>query len=694
MKKLNHILQWDNFYLEGFAIVLFLLSLFHTWLFVGMALYVYWQRRVIKYPVLLVALFLLVIRFYAFELKEIPKQIRQEVKIVQIQSYTYSDLVTIKSSGQKYQFNSAIDKYQVGDILYIDAAVSEYRGQTIPFGFNLKTYKLSRNIRGHLDVNQISKVGEFYSIYELREQLDKKLSSYENSNYLKAFILGENSFSSEQKTVYRDLGILFLFTISGLHIYAFLVVIKKIFFYLSLPMVTQKVLTYLILGVFLYLNAFSISVMRIFLMFLLYDLSKKCQLGFSKLDNIHFVFLLMLMINIHWIYHLGLIITYLILVFLFLMMFHYQGLVGYFKRLIITLIIFAVLLPFTLKVSPLMVLLLPVIVLVLTGPLFLLSIAIVMVPELEFVFNIAIDYFEGIMKFIQTRNETLFLPALSFPFLVLYYLLLIHVFKARELIILVKRLLLIVLLFSFFVFDHQVQQTTKLYMIDVGQGDSFLLQSPTCVILIDSYKHTLPLLNDLGIYHLDYLILTHADNDHIKEAESIVNNISIGYVVLNPYDEYPDYNASIIRAKTDDKIMCGEYELFFFGPIRKYDSKNDNSLVFQILIGSKTFLFTGDIEFLAEMELVEKYQYRLKSDVLKVSHHGSSTSTHKIFLDNVDPEISLISASDDNRFGFPNQDVISRLMANQITIYRTDLMGTVVYKYQSNKEKWEFYLPF
>ncbi len=644
--------------------------------------------------VLLIGISLLTIRYYAFTQQEIPEYIKAEVKVTSIQTYTYSDLIIVRDGGKIYQFSAAIDQYKIGDILQIEAQVEPFRGKTIPYGFNLNNFKLSRNIKGSLEIEKVRKTGESASFYALREEVSQKLETYENSVYLKAFILGENSFSSEQKTVYRDLGILFLFTVSGLHIYTFLTIAKKVFFYLNLTAKTQKIATYLILGVFLYLNAFSMSLMRIFLMYVFYDLSKKYELQFTKLDVIHFVFFVMLMINIYWIYHLGLVITYLILVFLFLMQFSYIGLTGYFKRLVIALIIFAILLPFTLRISVLMILLLPLIVVILTIPLFLMAIIIVFIPELEVVFNLLVTYFEILVTYIQNKNITLYLPALSFPFMVIYYSVLIYVFRSREIITLVKRVFLFVLLFSFFIFDYQIKQTTKVYMIDVGQGDSFLVHTPTCTMLIDSYQYVLPFLNDLGVYHLDYLILTHADNDHIKEAASIVDNIFVGAVLINPYDDYPRYNAKTVMISSDDVITCGNYTLVFLGPIREYESRNNNSLVFQIEIDYLTFLFTGDIELEAEQDLVEKYRYRLDSDILKVAHHGSSTSSQKDFLYYANPKVALISASDNNRFGFPHQDVLSRFMLQQVIIYRTDQLGTVIYSSTNKKGKWVYYAPF
>jgi competence protein ComEC len=107
-----------------------------------------------------------------------------------------------------------------------------------------------------------------------------------------------------------------------------------------------------------------------------------------------------------------------------------------------------------------------------------------------------------------------------------------------------------------------------------------------------------------------------------------------------------------------------------------------------------TYLFTGDIEHDAEIDLIHHYGYSLKSDVLKIGHHGSSTSTSEIFLSYVNPRFAIISLSLKNRYGFPDQEVINRLIRYDVTIYRTDLHGTILNIYSKKKSKWMFHLPF
>jgi len=694
LKKLNHILLWDDYFIEGYALFLMLLGFFHPWIFIIFSIYIYWQRKTIKIPLILIGSFLIIVRFYYFENQQVPQTIHGKAKIVEITSYEYSDLIVVKYQNTKYQAFVDIDIYQLCDYVILDAEVKQFRDQTIPFGFNQKDYYLSHNIRGYLEISSIVFDSHSFSFFSAREALDQYISKFQSQTYIKALILGEKSFSEEQTDTYRNLGILYLFTVSGLHIYALMIVINKIFFYFSLSEKKQFHLTVIIYLLILYLNAFSMSILRIVLIFVLQSIFKKFKIDLMRLDIIHLSFFIMLIFKIEWIYHLGFLMIFIILNFIHLMSHVLSKYKGYFKRVYFSTVIILSILPFQSTVSPFVIFLLPIFIGFITGPIYFLSLLTLFIPELDQLLFELIRLFESFIMVIDQKNFSIALPTLPVYCIVLYYVLLIILFRAPDYRHIIKRSTIIILLFSYFIFDINISQDIKLYMIDVGQGDSILIESPTCNLVIDIYQNVLPLINRLGIYQLDLLILTHSDNDHVMEAQSIIDHINVKRIIINPYSPYDIEHKQQSMMKSDDYLKCGDFELAFFGPIRSYDNANNNSLVFKINIGAQSFLFTGDIETEAEYDLVNKYGYQLKSDVIKVPHHGSITSTSEDFINMVDPKTALISLDENNRFGFPNQEVINRLMINQVDIYRTDQMGTICYTYHQKKGKWSFYLPF
>ncbi|MBU1142165.1 MAG: ComEC/Rec2 family competence protein [Firmicutes bacterium] len=624
---------------------------------------------------------------------DVPDRIQGEARVIEINENLYSDTLTIKYKYMKFNMQAKKDTFFLGDIIYIDADVKNYRKDTIPFGFNSKTYYMSQGIHGYLDIHEVSFVKSSFSLYTFRDHLINLVSTLDSGVFMKALLFGEKEFSIEQSTLYKDLGIMYLLTVSGMHVYMLFLLLDKILFYLSVNEKTRhtvKIVTYIIL---LYLNLFSIGVLRLFIIYILEIPNKKYQWMFSKLDLMTFTFIIMLVTNIYLIYHLGFLITYLILNFLYLMEFRYRGYDGYLKRFIITSIIFIVVLPFNRLFSPLMILISPLIIGLVTGPLYLGSIATLFIPELDRVMIKVIHSFEYLMTFLNQKNISIHLPALTTFQLFIYFLIVILLFRSNKVIEFFSRIIFLSLLFIGIIFYRKTIESV--IFLDVGQGDATIILSSGCVVVIDSFTNTESYLKNQGIYSIDYLILTHSDFDHTKEAGSIIDRMNVKNIVLSSYDQsYDSYPGKKIYVKSGDQIQCNALTLNVLGPIRSYPSSNDNSIVLQTKIGNLTYLLTGDIELDAEMDLIHHYGYHLKSDVFKVPHHGSPSSTSFEFLHYVSPSISILSLGYENKFGFPSPKVIERLLQYQSIIYRTDIQGSIIYTPSKKKEKWGLVLPF
>jgi len=236
----------------------------------------------------------------------------------------------------------------------------------------------------------------------------------------------------------------------------------------------------------------------------------------------------------------------------------------------------------------------------------------------------------------------------------------------------------------------------NVHFIDVGQGDSILIQVNSKNLLIDSGPSAskdklVKYLNSLKISKLDYIIATHPHEDHIGNMSYIIDN----FEVLNFYAPKVNSNTKAFETMVESlvikdlkikvlkpnikSIYLGENtKVDVFSPIsNEYENLNNFSSIIKISYGTTSFLFTGDSEELSEKEVLTQ-GYDLKSDVLKVGHHGSSSSTSKRFLDAVDPYIAVISVGKDNSYGHPSQEVLSRL--KDLTIYQTDLDGNILIK--------------
>lgn len=234
------------------------------------------------------------------------------------------------------------------------------------------------------------------------------------------------------------------------------------------------------------------------------------------------------------------------------------------------------------------------------------------------------------------------------------------------------------------------------HYINVGQGDSILLQSNGKNLLIDtgsksSKKDLFHYLEKTGIKNLDYIVATHPHEDHIGNMGYIINKYGIVENLYAPkkVSTSASYKAMISAlTHADKKITVAKPGISFhlgddvlckiIAPNNSnYDNINNYSVVLKVTFGKTSFLFTGDAENISEKEILEK-NHDINVDVLKVGHHGSKTSTSDNFLKAVSPKIAIISCGDGNEYGHPHQEIIEKLEKNNISIFRTDIEGSIV----------------
>ena len=205
------------------------------------------------------------------------------------------------------------------------------------------------------------------------------------------------------------------------------------------------------------------------------------------------------------------------------------------------------------------------------------------------------------------------------------------------------------------------------------------------------------LLKSLGYSHIDYLILTHGDYDHMGEAINLVNNLKVEKVIFN-CGEFNELEQELIRVLDKKKIpyySCikglniDDNKLYFLNN-QDYGNENDNSSVIYTELNDYKFLFMGDASVEVEENLIEKYNLQ-DIDVLKVGHHGSKTSSGKYFIDEINPKYSIISVGKNNRYGHPNDSVLDNLYDSKI--YRTDQDGSIMFKLKNNKLEIETCTP-
>lgn len=313
--------------------------------------------------------------------------------------------------------------------------------------------------------------------------------------------------------------------------------------------------------------------------------------------------------------------------------------------------------------------------------------------------------------------NNILVPTPSLLNIIIYYLILVIIIyfynnkkltlarkvkKAKFKVIMVS-LIIFILLFSNFKIPFK--KDFEIQFLDVGQGDcSLITTAENKNILIDGGKGIgdeydygenviAPYLLDHGIISVDYIIVSHFDSDHVGGLFYIIEKFKVKNIIIGQqgelYDNLVEFlklkkqkNINLIVLKAGDNLKLDnktKIEVLFPNPTHEIleNKINNNSLVFKLYYNNFSILFTGDIEEEAEKTLVDLYGLKLKSDILKVAHHGSKTSSTEELINFVKPKIALIGVGENNTFGHPNGIVLERLKSVNSKIFRTDKDGEI-----------------
>lgn len=232
----------------------------------------------------------------------------------------------------------------------------------------------------------------------------------------------------------------------------------------------------------------------------------------------------------------------------------------------------------------------------------------------------------------------------------------------------------------------------EIYYLNVGQGDASVVLCDGKAMLIDGGNKNqsnliYSFLKSHDINHLDYIIASHPDADHVGGLPGALNYATVGKafctVTQHDTDAFGDFvkylakqNVQITVPDAGDKYSLGSAHFTVLYPQKGCFKSSNTSLVIRIEYGDTSFLFTGDAETDDEKLLLES-GCPLKSTVLKVAHHGSNSSTSYHFLYCVDPEYAVISVGKSNSYGHPSEEVLSRLRDAGVTSFRTDMQGDI-----------------
>ena len=591
-------------------------------------------------------------------------------------------------------------KIKLGQTVYLEGVMKEPSQNTNKYLFNYKKYLLSKKIYYTFTIKKID-INENISMqYKIKNSLIDRIEKL-NSPYLYAFILGDTSFiESSIKSTYQSNGISHLLAISGMHItllfstiYRLLEKIKRTKF--------NILFVFILLFFYLFLVNFTPSSIRAGLMFIVLLLFKKMK----SYKVLIFIFALLISINPYYVYNIGFLLSFIVSFYILLFNDLIKG--NYFQKLLMTsLISFIASMPVIIynynSINLLSVFLNLIFVPFVTYLVFPLS-----VVSLLFECSSMYIFFTGIME-----NLSLFFDKLSIciilgdigAFIIIYVVIGIFVLYKMKM---GKYGYLLIYFVALFIHFNIHTMNPTITMFDVGQGDSILVEFPNNKgnILIDtggSYTEkwkktnyslaqniTIPYLKKKGIKKLDYLILTHGDYDHMGESINLVENFKVEKVIFN-CGEFNDLEKELIKVLEKKKIkyyscikeLNIDNNKLYFLQTKEYDNENDNSNVIYTELDGYKFMFMGDAGVEKEKDILNKYNIS-GIDVLKIGHHGSKTSSSKEFINEINPNYSIISVGKNNRYGHPNKEVLNNLSDSKI--YRTDQDGSIMFKIKKYK---------
>ncbi|MBE6139726.1 MAG: DNA internalization-related competence protein ComEC/Rec2 [Firmicutes bacterium] len=621
-------------------------------------------------------------------------------------------ILTIKDKENilAYYYNET--DINLGDKVKIIGTLNKLSSNTNFNLFNYKNYMLSKNTHFNMNVDNIILIEKNKNIfYKMKTYLINRIKNIKKHEYLNTFILGDSSYIDDTLLEsYRINGISHLFSVSGMHITLLSSITLAI-----LNKIKKKYINYLFVILFLlfymFLTNFTPSVIRATCLFIFLSLNKVLKLNLTTSKILLIILMFNLIINPYNIYNVGFKFSYIISLYLVAFSKIISRYKNYIVRTLVTSSIsFLSSIPilinnyFSINIMTTLnnVMFVPLISIII----FPFSLIVLLIPKLDFIYELMINILEKLSLFVTNFKIEIIFSKVNIFIIILYYLIitlvLYKIYKRKY-----KYIFLIIIVLFIHTNINYIKNNPYITFIDVGQGDSAFIHLPYNKgnILIDTggkynydtSKDIISYLKSEGIKNIDFLLISHGDYDHMGEAINLVNNFKVEKVIFN-CGPYNDLEKDLIKVLDKEKIkyyscikeLNIDKKKLYFLQTKEYDNENDNSNVIYTELDGYRFMFMGDASSTTEKEILNKYNL-LDIDVLKVGHHGSRTSSSKEFINEINPNYSVISVGKNNRYGHPNKEVLDNLENSKI--YRTDQDGSIMFKIKNNKLKIETCSP-
>lgn len=562
---------------------------------------------------------------------------------------------------------------EVGDILNIKGYISNIDFETLESAFNFEEYLFNKGIRKQVKVSDESYI--FKMLLRLSENKERFLNNFDENtkNLIDALLFNNKNSESEAILNFKELSLFILISTSGIYLNLIKRGLYNLFF-LVFDEKKSKALTFI--SMFYYLcHVFNkISVRKFVYLESIKLVNKKKISHFDLLSILGFI---MLLLNYHYAYDLGFILTFGFSFFAYYLNIVFVNKKGFIRKIIYLFFFLLIMVPFSIHMNheiSIFSLLFQLILSPITSIFFIISLISFHIIPFTFLLNPLGELLTYLSRLFSYIDVNIYFDDNSSVFIIFYYLILLIVFyfyETKNKTLLISSSLVLASFVSIKALPIKSFYENSVTFLNVGQGDACVIRNKNKVIMIDSggsltydiaRNSLINYFKKEQIYKIDYFFGSHSDFDHVGALSSLKELIKIDNILIGKF------KSSI---KVGDIVFTNLNNFSF-------DNDNDNSSVIKFSFLNKVFLFTGDIGSNVEYKMIAN-NINFDCDILKISHHGSKYSSTIEFLTLASPNDAIISVGKNNNYDHPHEEVINRLKYLNINVLRTDKIGSIKY---------------
>lgn len=676
-------------------ILLIALSFVNIFYVIGLILYLIYlimHRFLNKEMIILGIVFILIFCFRYTRSSSIDTSVETlELNIVECEG---KDTYTKYKCKYKREY---VIVYDYSSETYIPGDVVEFKGTINKVSnfsdFDYVSYMKSGRTYVTLRSNESNKITHknnfSYYKYKIRSFYKNKFDEL-TYTYFDSLVFGTSISDDNLSDNISKMQISYLFAISGFHISLIALILDKILSQIIKDEAKRDIVLVSIIFLYSSLCNFQVGVMRAFLALLLKKINRYKSLSLTNLDVFSLSFLILIFINPLYIFKTGFKYSFIASLFIILGNTLINTKNKVINAYLLTILCFLSTMPLTInlnnEINLLAIILGPIYVFLFSYVIMPIIYLLLLIPFISSNIFILFDVFSNFISYFASFDSFIIrVRSLNAIEIIIYYVLFFLVLVGFETIKHRKEYIIIFSTYLFIIFFININTLTTVEMINVGQGDSFLIRDKDKTMCVDSYSTNVSYIMNKGIKTIDILLITHSDNDHIGSAVELCTKFDVKKVIFNKYEE--STISKEITELVDDVSYLGVGDTFYFnnhiahvlGPSINIDT-NNNSLVFDITLNNVSFLFTGDSEASEENSIYTKYY---KYDFVKIAHHGSKSSTSDNFLKYVSFDNALISVGINNIYNHPSSETIEKLKDKNV--YLTSTSNSVVIYMFNNK---------